>query len=370
MKKILSIIFILLVSQISSAQQKTIIGKTTGFKNNTKVKLFDQELMKLVDSTYIQNNKFVLKNPISDSSPRDLGITIMDSIPKFMRLYISNENVIISGDIKDFPYDIKIVGSKTQNEQNNLNLKTKSLQKERDEIVKFWRSEVKDKNETYQIKLDESRLRARQIDKLTDSIKINFIESNINSYVSLKQLSYLKTKYSTNELQNIYSKLESKYKKSKDGISLLNYIKIGNVIKENDIYSDFEAFDNKGIKHKFSEFNGKFILLDFTKEFCEPCEKAIKELKIINEKYSDKITIISFTGEKSEEFWKKGIIRNNIKWLCLWDGNGADGKTLMKYDVQGFPNFFLINKEGKIIEIIKGYSDGILEPKVEKLLKE
>lgn len=360
----------LFLTQICSSQQKTIIGNTTGFKNNTKVKLFDQELMKLFDSSYIQNNNFVFKNPITDSSPRILSIAIIDSIPKFIRLFISNENIKIYGDIKDFPYDIKIIGSKTQTEQNNFNLKIKSLQIERDEIVKFWKSDVKDKNENYQSKLNESKIRAKRIDRLIDSIKIKQINSKINSYVSLKELSYLKTQYSKNELEKIYSNLESKYKNSNDGISLLNYINIGEVIKENDFYSDFEAFDYNGIKHKLSEFNGKSILLDFTKEFCEPCEKAIKELKTIHENYSGKITIISFTGEKSKEFWKKGLIRNNIKWLSLWDGTGANGKTLMKYGVQGFPNFFLINNKGKIIEIIEGYSDGILKPKIEKLLNE
>jgi len=356
--------------QFSFAQQKTIIANTTGFNNKTKVKLFDQELMKLVDSTYIQNNTFIFKNPVTNSIPRDLSIAILDSVPKFIRLYISSENVKITGDIKDFPYDLKITGSKTQNEKNIINLKTKWLQKERDEIVKFWRSDVKNEDENYQIKLNESKIRAKQIDKLTDSIRINYINSNINSYVSLKELSYQKTKYTKKELQDIYFKLEPKYKKSKDGITLLNYIEIGEIIKENDNFSDFEGFDNKGVKHKLSDYKGKFILLDFTKEFCEPCEKAIKELKILNEKYSEKITIISFTGEKSEDFWKKGIIRNNITWLSLWDGNGASGKTLMKYGVQGFPNFFMINPKGKIVKKIDGYSNGILEPEIEKLLKE
>ena len=130
----------------------------------------------------------------------------------------------------------------------------------------------------------------------------------------------------------MYSKLESKYRRSKDGISLLNFIEVGNVLKVNDYFSDFEAFDNMGIQHKLSDFKGNFILLDFTKEFCEPCEKAIKELKIINQNYSHEIKIISFSGEKSQAFWKKGIVRNAIQWLSLWDGNGATGKTLMKYE--------------------------------------
>lgn len=65
-------------------------------------------------------------------------------------------------------------------------------------------------------------------------------------------------------------------------------------------------------------------------------EEAIKVLKEIDATNGEKIKIISYTAEKSELFRKKGIIRNNINWLCLWDGNGYSGKTIMKYGVSVF----------------------------------
>ncbi len=210
MRKFASTILIVCLSQICLAQQKTITGKLSGFKDNTKVKLFDQEMMSLIDSTYIQNGKFIFKNPIDNSIPKVLSVTVFDSVLKFIVLFIANDNVEISGDIKDFPYDLKIIGSKTQSEQSLLNEKFKSLQKERDEIVKFWRTEVADKNESYQTKLKESNIRVKQIDQVTDSIKKQYINSHINSYVSLRALSYLKKHYSTDELQSLYSKLEPK----------------------------------------------------------------------------------------------------------------------------------------------------------------
>ena len=366
MNKFLLIVTIFLL-QISFAQPKTITATITGFKNNTKVRLFDQELQKLVDSTYVQNNTFVLKNDIKDEIPRELSIAIIDSVPKFVRLFIANENIKISGDKKDFPYDLKITGSKFQTEQNKLNDKTKILQTERAEIVKFWKADVQFKDEKYNLKRREYNKRANEIDNSIEKIQKNFISANINSYVSLKSLSYLFNKYSRNDLQQLCTRLKPKYKNSDYGVALSNYISVGEPLKVNDSVADFEAFDKNGTKHKLSDFKGKYILLDFTKEYCAPCEQAIKELKIINEKYSDKLTIISFNGEKAQDFWKKGLIRNNIPWLSLWDGEGNNGKTLLKYGVHGFPNFFLINKEGKIIELLEGYSDGILEPAVEKL---
>ena len=143
MNKILSIVTVLMfINQISFSQTKTITAKITGFKNGTKVRIAEQETQKHIDSSFIQNNSFVLKNTFNNNTPRDFSLVIFDSIPKFIRLFISKENITISGDLNDIPNNLKITGSKSQNEQNLLDSKTKLLQKEHNDIVKFWRTKV------------------------------------------------------------------------------------------------------------------------------------------------------------------------------------------------------------------------------------
>ena len=356
--------------EINLNQNKIIVAEITGFEDNTIVKLFDQDLQELIDSTIVLNNKFILKNNIKNIIPRNLNLVLIpNKIPISIILFIANENIKISGDKSDFPYDLKISGSKNQDLQKIINQKVKVIEKERNEIVKFWRTEEKDTNEVYKAKLKLSYNRANEIDKSNDSIRKVFIDKNPNSYVSLNQLRYLKYKYSKSELKKIYKSLENKYKSSEDGKSLLTYIEIGDKIKDGDLFFDFEAKDKNGIKHKLSDYKGKIILLDFTKEFCAPCEASIKELKNILFEYKEKLKIVSFTVEKSENFWKKGLIRNNIEWLSLWDGQGNSSKVIMKYGVQGFPHFFFINTDGKTVKNIIGYSEGILKTEVEKMIK-
>ena len=48
--------------EINLNQNKIIVAEITGFENNTIVKLFDQDLQELIDSTIVLNNKFILKN--------------------------------------------------------------------------------------------------------------------------------------------------------------------------------------------------------------------------------------------------------------------------------------------------------------------
>lgn len=346
-----------------------ISGSVTGFFDNDIVKLMDQELMMPIDSAYIKDGKFVLKHNINTANPRVLSLVIISETLYYVRLYISNENIQIKGDKNDFPYTLKISGSKSQNLQQQLDKKYLTLQKERDEIIKFLREEVIDTNEVYKAKNRKAKLRVRQIMSKIDSIKIKFINENSNSYTALKELSYLRQLYSKAELQKIYNRLLPKYKNYEAGKSLYTYLKIGEIIKQGDAFFDFEAFDQFGVKHRLSDFKENFILIDFTKEYCEPCELAIKELKILNEKYRNKLKIISFTGEKSKEFWKKGILRNNINWLCMWDGCGVSGNAILKYGIFGFPNFVLINPDGIIVKIVEGYSPGILEPEILRFIK-
>ncbi len=368
-KKILLLLTISCIS-ITFAQKNTISANITGFKDNTKVKLFDRDLNELIDSTIVLNNKFVIKTNIKNTIPKNLSLALIkeDGYPISTLLFIANENIKISGDKNDFPFSLNIIGSKNQDLQNSINQQIKDIQTERSEIVNFLRSDVKDTSEDYKTKLKLSKIRLNQIDSLDERICIKAINKNPNSYFALNKLRYYKYIYSKEDLKRLYKKLDAKYKNCENGKSLLNYIEIGDIIKEGDLYSDFEAKDKNENSHNLSDFKGQLILLDFTKEYCAPCEEAIKELKEIEATYGEKIKIISFTAEKSQLYWKKGIIRNNINWLCLWDGNGYSGKTIMKYGVSGFPNFFLINREGKIVKYINGFTKGNLMLETVKLI--
>jgi peroxiredoxin len=367
-----TLLFILSLFFITStfAQKKTIVATIIGFKDQTKVKLFDQELQELIDSTYLINNKFTLTHKNNSSVPKNLSLVLIpEGGPTAIDLYIANENIKISGDEKNFPYNLTISGSKHQDLKNILNQKIKTVLDERNELVKLVKkSEADSSVESKQQKKEVSE-KIDKIDIEYENITKKFIKENINSYVALDKLEKYKTNYSKEDLKNLYSNLDEEYKKCKLGISLLNYIEIGEIVKEGDLYSDFEAKDKNGKTHKLSDYKGQFIILDFTMEYCAPCEAAIKELKIIDERFDEKIKIISFTREKSESYWQKGLVRNEIKWLSLWDGQGGSGKTLMKYGVSGVPDFFFINPEGKITKHIVGYSKNVLVTEIEKNIK-
>jgi len=281
-------------------------------------------------------------------------------------LFIGNEKVTLKGDKKDFPFYSRIIGSKSQNIYNKLNEKTRSLMTRRNALTENLGSLLTDGSDSAKAKLKSVGKQLNHIDSLTDSIKLEFIKSNLNSYPALNELYYLRTKFSKDSLQKLYRKLKNEYKESVYGERLANYIKVGEVLKVGDRFADFEAEDILGKTHKLSQYIGKYLLIDFTETYCGPCIFSVDELKEIAKDYSDSLTIISFCADKSKSIWKEGLERDKPVWTSLWDGKGAYGQTVLKYNVQGYPTFFLLDTEGKIISKWSGYGKGNLIENISK----
>lgn len=369
MKIILSLLLILFVATTTSSQNKTISGTISGFKDGDKVLLDDVEVMKFVDSTYIKKGKFVLRNKQTDM-PKKIYLTIK-SENKFysVPLFIANENIIINADKKDFPYNVKVSGSVHHAKMSILDNKTKSYKIGRDEIVAFLRKPTVDSSAAYKSLRKEKVNQLQAIDKAVDSVGMDFIKSNLNTYAAVDHLFDLRADFDKIELQKLYDNLDAKYKNSVYGDRIATYLKVGDQIKNGDLFFDFEAKDQFGKTRKFSEFAGKYILLDFTETYCRPCIQSVQELKEVFEAKAEKLTIISFYADKSELIWKKGLQRDQPGWITLNDGKGPNGETLLKYGVLGYPTFFLIDPDGKIVETFFGYESQKIKKMIQNHIK-
>jgi thiol-disulfide isomerase/thioredoxin len=193
-----------------------------------------------------------------------------------------------------------------------------------------------------------------------------FIKAHFNSYIGMNALFFVRNSFKKDTLQKMYDGLSAEHKESIYGQRIKNYLIVGDALKNGDKYSDFEAMDTSGKKHKLSDFTGKYVLLDFTQTYCEPCIESVDELKKADSLYKNKLQLISFNADKSKERWLTGILRDKPTWIALWDGEGIYGKTILKYNVTGYPTFVLLNPEGKIIWKEFGFETGIIEKALEK----
>ena len=125
------------------------------------------------------------------------------------------------------------------------------------------------------------------------------------------------------------------------------------------VYSGGELFDTKGTKYKLEDFRGKYILLDFWAQYCSGCIEAFPYLGKIQEKYADKLTIISISVDKVDT-WKTSPQQKNITWHSLCDGGGSNGGIAGSFDITSLPCYILLAPDGTYKARLKSsevYSD-------------
>ncbi len=104
-----------------------------------------------------------------------------------------------------------------------------------------------------------------------------------------------------------------------------------------------------------SSLKGKVVLLDFWASWCGPCRRANPEVVAAYNKYKDKgFEVFSVSLDKDKAKWEAAIAQDGLKWkyhvsdLKFWDSAPAQ-----VYGVQGIPQQYILDREGKITAILE-----------------
>lgn len=121
------------------------------------------------------------------------------------------------------------------------------------------------------------------------------------------------------------------------------------------------------------DLRGRFVLLDFWTLCCVNCHHVLAELRPIEAKYHDVLTVIGvhspkFEHEKRPESVAAGIERHDIHHAVLNDPNMS---TWASYGVRAWPTLVLIDPLGKIVANYSGEGhahalDALLEELVDE----
>ena len=95
-------------------------------------------------------------------------------------------------------------------------------------------------------------------------------------------------------------------------------------------------------------------LISFWEFWCSPCIKSLPKLKLLQNTYKDKITVIGILTQNPEKV-KHILLSKNIEFLNLKGTN----KTLEDYYINSFPAYFLVDKDGTIIKEYSVFSEEI-----------
>ncbi|MCU0238317.1 MAG: TlpA family protein disulfide reductase [Pyrinomonadaceae bacterium] len=117
-------------------------------------------------------------------------------------------------------------------------------------------------------------------------------------------------------------------------------------------FPDFQFTDLKGKKRKFSEFKGKYVLLDVWGFWCPPCREELPYLREAYRRFQPRnfeIVGLNTDEDFSVESIRDALNKNGMTWTQAEFTSIVD--FIKKLRISTFPSTILISPEGKILSM-------------------
>jgi peroxiredoxin len=151
-------------------------------------------------------------------------------------------------------------------------------------------------------------------------------------------------------------------------------------LKPGAVAPDFVSLDGAGSPVKLADFAGKIVVLDFWAPLCAPCVASMPHTQAIAAatKSQGVVVLAACTSDTREHFetWLKANAARYPDVVFANDPLGRDApperyaeRTSVKlYGVNVLPTQFVIGRDGKIAEVLRGYGEG--DTRLERALEQ
>ncbi|MDP4131132.1 MAG: TlpA disulfide reductase family protein [Bacteroidota bacterium] len=307
-----------------------ITGIISGYADRTVIYLdnLSGPLNVHMDSTLIIRNGFRFAGSISEDAMHVMLKIASANDYKFF--WLENAPITLKA-AKGNLSEAVITGSKTQDEDNQLDAAIKATGREMEQ----------------------------------DTL---FIRTHPNSVISASILSIYCSAWGKKLTTDLYMDLSEKNRYSAYGLKILEYIRLNRNLKTGDKYADFEQPDAEGKMTRLSGIHAKAILLEFWGSWSGPSREANRELVKIYSEFKDRgFEIFGVAADDHMEDWLKAIHRDSLTWKNVTDLRGDRNRAVLIYGVSHFPANFLIDRSGIIVAMDLGAE--ALRGKLEEMLK-
>lgn len=134
---------------------------------------------------------------------------------------------------------------------------------------------------------------------------------------------------------------------------------------------DFTLKSASGVNLKLSEFRGEVVLINFWASWCGPCRQEMPLLSELHLQYRDLgFTVLGVNVEEDTRKARKLLADAPVSFPVLFD---SDSVVSREYDVVAMPSTMLVDRNGKLRYLHKGYKPGleaVYQQQVRDLLQE
>ncbi len=141
-------------------------------------------------------------------------------------------------------------------------------------------------------------------------------------------------------------------------------------LSKGDIAYDFTETDDQGNKISLADYKGRAVLINFTATYYGPCWYTYNQMNELQNKYPDKLKIISFHMDEEKEKWKRMAEERSINFevTSIWESD-TKKELFDLYQANGFPYYVLIDDKGVVKKMWFGNSEKKLKRNLRKVVK-
>jgi len=128
-----------------------------------------------------------------------------------------------------------------------------------------------------------------------------------------------------------------------------------NTVESKDYFDvSLQSVDDK--TYRLSEIGkDKVVLVEFIAYEMKESPAHNQQLAKVYEKYRNQgFQIYQISLDIDEHFWKNAAV--NLPWICVIDPQSVNSDIVKKYNVNGLPTGFILNRKGDIVKRIEDYT--------------
>jgi peroxiredoxin len=259
--------------------------------------------------------------------------------------FIDNGKIKINGSIDSLTHT-RVTGTPANNDYSYMNSRVNYYYDKRSAI---W-AKLKEIGDSSKPEYKKAQAGIGLLMDSMEAMEKDFVTRNPNSLASGMYLLLIADKIKVYELERLYSNLSFEVKE----LAILAKLPSRIIAKKRSMIGspapEFAMKDIKGKEVKLSDYEGKYVLLDFWASWCIPCRKENPYVKAAYEKFKDKnFVIISVSVDEDGKKWQDAVAKDQLPWIHISDLK-KENKVAMLYGVQPIPDNFLISPDRKIVE--------------------
>ena len=106
-----------------------------------------------------------------------------------------------------------------------------------------------------------------------------------------------------------------------------------------------DLHDLNGNATSLDAYLGKPLLINFLASWCKPCADEMPELEEFYQAYGEEVQVVAIGVEDDDDALKEFQLKHKVTFPFLHDRTGS---SKSRYRIGGYPETFLLDKEGRI----------------------